>query len=105
MFKNYGFSRFLTHAFLLMFLLVCLAVVPSFGQSLTQGAISGTLFDPSHAVITNATVNLKSLDTGATETTTTGSTGAYHFSLLKPGNYQITVKQPGFAEIQLTTVV
>jgi outer membrane receptor protein involved in Fe transport len=72
---------------------------PMFGQSLTTGSISGTVFDPSHAVVPNASVGLKSLDTGATQTDTSNSTGAFSFPLLKPGNYQITVKQAGFAEL------
>ena len=39
-----------------------------FGQSLTSGSITGTVFDPSHAVVPNATVNLKGIDTGSTAT-------------------------------------
>jgi hypothetical protein len=53
-----------------------LATASLFGQSLTQGAIAGTVFDPTHAVVADATVNLRSLDTGAMETTTTSGTGA-----------------------------
>jgi hypothetical protein len=86
-------------------LILCLASVPMFGQSLTTGNISGTLFDPSHAVVPGATVNLKSLDNGATATDTTNSTGTYHFSLLKPGSYQLTVRQQGFADLEEKTVV
>ncbi len=78
--------------------MVSLVSVPMFGQSLTQGAIAGTVFDPSHAVVANVTVSLKSLDTGSTASTTTSDTGAYRFNLLKPGHYQISVKQTGFAE-------
>jgi len=86
-------------------LIVCLATVPMFSQSLTTGNISGTLFDPSHAVVPGATVNLKSLDNGSTATDTTNSTGTYHFSLLKPGSYQLTVRQQGFADLEEKTVV
>ena len=70
-----------------------------FGQSLTTGNITGTVLDPSHAVVPNATVNLKGLDTGSTASTTTNASGGYSFNLLKPGRYQITVKQAGFAEV------
>ena len=65
-------------------------------QSLTSGDISGTVSDPSGAVIKDAVVNVKSLDTGTAQTTTTGATGLYRFSLLKPGRYSVKVTQQGF---------
>lgn len=72
-------------------------------QSLIAGDISGTVTDPSAAAIANAAVNLKGLDTGSTQSTTTSADGTFHFALLKPGRYAITVHQPGFAE-SVTTV-
>src|SRR5579884_365575 len=65
-------------------------------QSLTSGAITGTVSDPTGAVIPNANVSLKSLDTGATQTTTSNAMGQYRFSLLKPGRYMVTASQTGF---------
>lgn len=65
-------------------------------QSLTSGDISGTVSDPSGAVIKDAIVNLKSLDTGTAQTTATGNTGLYRFSLLRPGRYSVKVTQEGF---------
>jgi Carboxypeptidase regulatory-like domain len=82
-----------------------LATAPMFGQSLTTGNITGTVFDPSHAVVPGAPVALKGLDTGSTASTTTNSNGGYSFSLLKPGHYQISVKQAGFAEVVQTVQV
>jgi len=55
--------------FLAFMLLLCLATVPVFGQSLTTGNITGTVYDPAHAVIPGATVTLKGLDTGSSATT------------------------------------
>ena len=40
-----------------------------FGQSLTTGSITGSLYDQSHAVVPGATVKLKGLDTGSSATT------------------------------------
>ncbi len=80
-------------------LALCVATAPMFGQSLTTGNITGTVLDPSHAVVSGAPVILKGLDTGSTASTTTNSNGGYSFSLLKPGHYQLTVKQAGFAEV------
>jgi len=53
-----------------LLLTLSLATVPMFGQSLTTGNITGTVTDPSHAVVASATVNLKGLETGSTATTT-----------------------------------
>jgi hypothetical protein len=86
-------------------LTLCLAAAPMFGQSLTTGNITGTVFDPSHAIVANASVSLKGLDTGSTASATSNTTGGYSFALLKPGRYEITVKQAGFAEVVQTVDV
>jgi hypothetical protein len=88
-----------------LFLTLSLATAPMFGQSLTTGNITGTVTDPSHAVVPNATVNLKSLDYGTTATTTTNTSGGYNFGLLKPGRYEVSVKTSGFAEVAQTLEV
>jgi hypothetical protein len=90
---------------LVVLLTLSLATVPLFGQSLTTGSITGTVLDPSHAVVPNAPVSLKGLDTGSTASSTTNSSGGYSFNLLKPGRYQIVVKQSGFAEVAQTVQV
>jgi hypothetical protein len=90
---------------LALLLTLSLATAPMFGQSLTTGNITGTVLDPSHAVVPNAPVSLKGTDTGSTASTTTNSSGGYSFSLLKPGRYEITVKQSGFAEVVQTVSV
>jgi Carboxypeptidase regulatory-like domain len=65
-------------------------------QSFTTGEISGTVTDPSGAVLPNVTVTLKSVEKGNTQSGTTNSQGAYRFSLLSPGNYEISAETPGF---------
>jgi len=76
---------------------VCTQVV---AQSLVTGDIAGTVTDPSGAVIPNAKITLKSLDTGATQSTSTTSTGSYRLGLIKPGRYMITAAETGFQEAQ-----
>ena len=70
-----------------MLLLSALAVAAPvlMAQSLVSGDITGTVTDPSGAVVPNATVTLKSTSTGQTRNTTTNNNGAYRFSLLQPG--------------------
>ena len=90
---------------LVVLLTMCLVASPMFGQTLTTGNIVGTVVDPSHAVVPNATVNLKGSDTGSTATSTTNATGSFSFNLLRPGRYQISVKTSGFAEVVQTAEV
>ena len=79
----------------------------AFAQSLTSGDIAGTVTDPSGAVVPNASVTVKSNESGSTQTRNTNAQGAYRFSLLSPGTYTISVSAPGFqaAQIQATITV
>src|SRR5271166_938829 len=93
-------------AFITLLLAASLLMAPmAFGQSLNTGAVVGTVTDPSHAVVPGATVELKNLGTGGTQADKTNGTGYYRFSLLPPGNYQVTVKQSGFATAQVPVTV
>src|SRR5260370_37995930 len=74
-------------------------------QSVVTGAISGTITDPSNAVIVDATVNLKNNATGEVRTTTSSSSGLYQFTLLKPGTYTLTATQTGFKQANQTVDV
>jgi hypothetical protein len=66
-----------------------------FGQ-VDEGAITGTVQDPSSAVIPNAQVTLLNTDQGLTLTTTTNGSGVYTFSPVRIGHYSISVAAPGF---------
>src|SRR5579884_3154125 len=74
-------------------------------QNIVSGEITGTVSDPSGAVVPNATVALKSVDTGETQTTKTAAAGSFRFPLLRPGNYQVTATAPGFNPVTRTVVV
>jgi hypothetical protein len=69
---------------------------PLFAQSTISGGITGTVADPSGAVVPNATVTLKNDSTGQTQTQTTNSSGVYRFSFLNPGTYTLTTTAPNF---------
>lgn len=83
----------------MMVLAFTLLTTSLFAQSIVSGEINGTLTDPSGAVVPGATVTIKNLDNGTSQTTTTNGTGAYRFQFLKPGSYQITINQSGFQQI------
>ena len=84
---------------LLAVLVIAAVMAPSLmAQSLVSGDLTGTVTDPSGAVLSGATVTLKSDATGATRTTTTNSNGAYRFSLLRPGSYTVSGNRPGLQQ-------
>src|SRR5947209_13010982 len=74
-------------------LLLCAAAL---AQTET-GQVSGTVHDPTGAVVPNTTVNLTSVDKGNTINTTTNTRGEYRFSNLQPGTYEVGVTVQGFA--------
>ena len=92
--------------FAFLALATCL-LIPSaaWAQSLVSGQVDGTVTDPTGAAAPNATVNLSNSETAFNETTTTSTTGAFHFPLVKPGNYSMTVRLSGFTTIKRTVVV
>ena len=62
----------------------------------TNGMIQGTVHDSSGAPISGVNVTLKSLETGATQSVTTGGDGAYEFLSLPAGAYQAEASTAGF---------
>jgi hypothetical protein len=75
-------------------------VMPAAAQSLTSGDVSGTVTDPTGAVVPNASLTLKNNDSGTAQTRTTNAQGSYRFSLLAPGTYTISVSATGFQGTQ-----
>jgi hypothetical protein len=73
-----------------VFLLSALA----FAQS-NQGTVTGTLSDPTGAVIPNASIDVKNIGTGVVYRGGTSSSGNYLVSV-PAGNYEITVNVTGF---------
>ncbi|HXY09736.1 MAG TPA: TonB-dependent receptor [Terriglobales bacterium] len=98
-----------TPAFCLCCLYVCLLtallVTLAAGQSMTTGDITGTVSDPSGAVVANVELILKSLDKGYTQTARTNAQGQYRFPLLSPGNYSISASAQGFKTVTVTQTV
>src|SRR5579871_5615499 len=68
---------------------LCLST-PLFGQSTTDGAISG-------AAVAGAKVTAKNTGTNATVSVTTDDTGYFRIVKLTPAEYTVTVEATGFA--------
>src|SRR5258708_427568 len=84
-------------SFLSIVITICLLIVPpGLAQSIISGEITGTVTDSTHAVVPNATVTLVGAESGSNATTTTDSSGAFRFPLLRPGNYTLTVTANNF---------
>ena len=85
--------------------LLCLGIVLAlvlttsavFAQSIISGEVTGSVTDPTGAVVANATVTLNSKDVGTTQAVSTNAAGGFRFPLLRPGLYSITVTATGFS--------
>jgi hypothetical protein len=99
--------RFTRFSSLCVGLVVMALLVPSvmLAQSTTTGAVSGTVTDPSGAVLPGITVNLKSNEKGFTSSAKTNGQGAYQFPLVEPGVYTISIAVPSFKTLEATTTV
>jgi hypothetical protein len=81
-----------------LFLAVIFGVLLSLSQAQTAGtgAISGTINDPSGAVVTGATIKAIDQTTGETRTAASSAEGVFLVPLLRPGTYRVEVSKGGF---------
>jgi hypothetical protein len=66
-----------------------------FGQTVLA-TVTGTISDKTGAVIANAPISLKNVETGQVYSGASSDTGNYTVSQLQIGDYDLTVKSPGF---------
>ncbi len=103
-----GFHEWFTHLVSVVFVLITMLVlalsVSPLWASVT-GSISGTVSDPTGAVVPNASVVVLNTETGIKETTHTNAAGFYAFPILPVGHYDITVQAQGFKEYRQTGLV
>lgn len=93
----------LGYASVALLALILLPALPALAQTAT-GDITGRVLDPSGAVVTNATVALRSTDTGLARTAVTNEEGEYTITQLPPGTYEITVTAQGFSKVIIKDV-
>src|SRR5262249_53362851 len=78
--------------------LLLLMVFPFAAHAQTsRGTVTGTVLDPSVAVVGGAHVTLTGVETGVQLPTYSNETGVYRFDAVDLGVYVLTVTQPGFA--------
>src|SRR6202041_4169257 len=83
-------ARFLSH-----FVVFGLCALGARGQS--TASLSGTVTDPSGAVVAHAHVTVHSLGTGVDRTIDTDSAGLYVVPSLQPGDYKVQATATGFS--------
>ena len=86
------------------FLFLCLWALPICGQS-DRGTITGTVSDPSGAVVAAAPVEVRNVETGAVYEAATSSTGNYTLAQLPTGTYELTVTVPAFKKFIRTNLL
>ena len=69
------------------------------------GTVRGVVHDPQHRPVADAAVKLKSATSDWTQTAQTDQDGAFLFTAVPVGDYQVTVTRSGFAEEQETVTV
>ncbi len=86
--------------FRFVFTVLCLAflTLTALAQQSATATIEGIVTDANNAVVPNAKVLIRSIDTGFTREITTDASGIYRLPNLPPGNYQLVVSAAGFAE-------
>ena len=79
-------------------------LIPSLiAQTAGMGVLKGKVTDASGGVVANATVTATSVDTGQTQSVTTGPDGTYKFDGLPPGNYRLKFEAAGFKAVEISS--
>jgi carboxypeptidase family protein/TonB-dependent receptor-like protein len=89
---------------LLGILAFVLCALPMHGQTANTGAIAGTVIDPSGALVPRAAVVVNSQATGEERDLTADAQGNFSVPFLTPGDYDLTVRAPGFEPLVLKSV-
>ena len=75
-----------------------------FAQSAGTGALTGTVKDPTGAVIPGVSITATNIETGLERSALTSETGSYSFSLMPPGNYRVKFAKDGFKTSEVPSV-
>ena len=90
----------------LFFVLVILALLglPVFGQSTAAGSLTGTITDPTGAVVPGASVSVRNDATGQEFTARTNDEGMFNIPSLGSGLYTATIAVKGFKQAKVTAI-
>src|SRR5262245_23175238 len=88
---------------LLAVLMALLLAAPVLRQS-SNATVSGTIGDPTGALIPGVTVTATNTATGVVTTALSNESGAYNFPSLLPGTYKVSAELSGFQTQSYTDV-
>ena len=89
---------------LIVMLSVALLLIPC-AWAQENAIITGTVVDPSGAVVPNVEITLTNPATGQVRTATTNSSGIYVFPSLGVGHFTLTAVAQGFHKFIVTDIV
>jgi len=89
---------------LLVVVFLSLAVA-TWGHAQGTASLTGTVYDPTKAVVPDVTVTATHVATNVSYTTETTAAGLYRFPSLPLGTYFITLKPSGFKAVRIDNVV
>ena|SRR5208337_1976154 len=72
-------------------------------QTSGKGALTGRVTDASGGAVANATVTATNVETGQTQSATTGPNGTYKLDVA-PGNYRVQFEAAGFKTLEIPSV-
>jgi Carboxypeptidase regulatory-like domain len=99
-----GFAHSMRRTITLMLLVIaCCGLLAA--QSTTEGAIGGTVFDKTGAVVPKAGIVAHNNGTNAEFTTSSDDSGYYRVNALQPGVYTVTITRQGFAAYKAEQVI
>jgi len=90
--------RPMRQSFLALTVLLAVLFAPSVRAQTTFAILTGTVTDPSGAVLPGVTVTATNTATETVRTTVTDSVGEYQLLNLDAGTYRVTIKLAGFAD-------
>jgi hypothetical protein len=89
-----------------LFTILCIACTCTFeARAQVSGAtLTGTVTDPSGAVVPKAEIAIKGVATGVTREVVTDNAGFYSVPNLLPGSYEVSITAPGFSTLVRTSI-
>ena len=91
--------------FLVLILWTVACCLSEQSQAKVAAGVSGIVTDSSGAVISGATIQMKSSETGIVDSRQTNSDGFFAFVNLQPGHYDLEASQTGFTTFRQTGIL
>ena len=76
----------------------------AFAQSADTGALTGTIKDPSGAIVAKAQISATNIETALTRSAQSADNGSYRIPLLPPGKYKVKISVAGFQTAEFPSV-